>query len=111
VTLLVATLLMVTAQVAASPATSAECKAPALRTFTEAERQQFETQYGLTWWRAMGLIPGPETAADYVNRPAGDSIITVYMPQRFWDFRACASRPEPPTPVTAPPPAPAPRQH
>ena len=92
--LLVATLLMVTAQVATPPATSAECKTPALRTFTEAERQQFETQYGLGWWRAMGLIPGPETAADYVNRPAGDSIITVYMPHQFWDFRGCARSPE-----------------
>jgi hypothetical protein len=93
---LVATLLMVAAQVAAPPATSAECKPPALRTFTETERRQFETQYGVSWWRAMGLIPGPETAADYVNRPAGDSIITVYMPQQFWDLGACAARPAAP---------------
>ena len=101
--LLVAALLMVTAQVATPSAASAECKGPTLRTFTEAERQQFETQYGVGWWRAMGLVPGPETAADYVNRPAGDSIITVYMPQQFWDFRACADRPAPVNPSpTAP---------
>ena len=106
--LFVAMLLMVTAQVAAPPATSAACKAPALRTFTEAERQQFETQYGVNWWKAMGLIPGPETAADYVNRPAGDSIITVYMPQQFWDLRACADRPA--APVNRPPSAPGERQ-
>jgi hypothetical protein len=88
---LVAALLMVTVQVMAPPATPAECKGPTLRTFTEDERRQFETQYGVNWWRAMGLIPGPETAADYVNRPFGDSTITVYMPQQFWDLRACVS--------------------
>ena len=96
VTLLVAALLMVTAQVAAQPATPAECGGLALRTFTEAERQQFETQYGVNWWKARGLIPGPETAADYVSRPFGDSTITVYMPQQFWDPRACADRPAAP---------------
>jgi hypothetical protein len=39
----------------------------------------------------MGLIPGPQTAADWVERPAGDSSITVFSPQQFWDPRACAS--------------------
>jgi hypothetical protein len=107
----IARVLTIALVLAAPLAASAECKAPALRTFTEEERRQFEIQHGVNWWRAMGLIPGPETAADYVNRPAGDSIITVYIPQQFWDFRACAGRPGPPAPVTGPPPAPAPRQH
>jgi hypothetical protein len=25
------------------------------------ERQQLETQSGVNWWKAMGLIPGPQT--------------------------------------------------
>ncbi len=45
-----------------------------LRTFTPEERQQFETQYGVNWWMAMGLIPGPQSAGDWVERPAGDSL-------------------------------------
>jgi hypothetical protein len=95
VKLLMAALFVVASMFTAPPATSAQCQGPTLRTFTEEERRQFETQYGPTWWRAMGLIPGPETADDYVNRPFGDSIITVYMPQTFWDFRACAGRNRP----------------
>jgi hypothetical protein len=69
----------------------AECACLPLRTFTPEERQQFETQHGVNWWKAMGLIPGPQTAADWVERPAGDSFITVFSPQQFWDPRACAS--------------------
>jgi hypothetical protein len=72
--------------------TSAESACPRLRTFSPEERQQFETQYGVNWWKTMGLIPGPETAADYVDRPAGDSSITVFIPQQFWDLRACANK-------------------
>ena len=60
-----------------------------LRTFTAEERQRFETQYGVNWWKAMGLIPGPEPPGDWVQRPAGDNIITVFSPQQFWDLRAC----------------------
>jgi hypothetical protein len=41
----------------------------------------------------MGLIPGPETPADYVDRAAGDSSTTVFIPQQFWDLRACANQP------------------
>jgi hypothetical protein len=74
---------------------SAECPSLPLRTFTPEERQRFETQYGVNWWKAMGLIPGPETAADYVERPFGDSTITVFIPQRFWDPRACATGTDP----------------
>jgi hypothetical protein len=70
---------------------AAACASLPLRTFTPEQRQQFETQYGLSWWKALGLIPGPETAADYVDRPAGDSLVTVYMPQQFWDPRGCAT--------------------
>jgi len=39
----------------------------------------------------MGLIPGPQTPADWVERPAGDSSIAVFSPQQFWDPRGCAS--------------------
>jgi hypothetical protein len=74
--------------------TSAE-SCPRLRTFSPEERQQFETQYGVNWWKTMGLIPGPETAADYVVRPAGDSSTTVFIPQSFWDLRACANTSDP----------------
>jgi len=73
-------------------AVSAESACPRLHTFSPAERQQFETQYGVNWWRAMGLIPGPETAADYADRPAGDSSITVFIPRQFWDLQACANK-------------------
>jgi hypothetical protein len=80
--------LLVLASVVAVSAVSA---CPRLRTFSPEERQQFETQYGVNWWRSMGLIPGPETPADYADRPAGDSSITVFIPRQFWDLRACAS--------------------
>jgi hypothetical protein len=70
---------------------SAERACLPLRTFTPEERQQFETQYGVNWWKAMGLIPGPQTPADWVERPAGDSSIAVFSPQQFWDPRGCAS--------------------
>jgi hypothetical protein len=69
---------------------SAERACLRLRTFSAEERQQFETQYGVGWWKTMGLIPGPQTAGDWVERPAGDSSITVFSPQQFWDPRACA---------------------
>jgi hypothetical protein len=68
---------------------SAECACVRLRIFSPEERQQFETQYGVNWWKTMGLIPGPETGGDWVERPAGDSSITVFSPQQFWDLRAC----------------------
>ena len=74
----------------------AACGSLPLRTFTAEERQQFETQHGVNWWRAMGLIPGPQTAADYVERPFGDSSITAYIPQQFWDPRGCAATPDRP---------------
>jgi hypothetical protein len=70
---------------------SAECGSLPRRTFTPEERQQFETQHGVNWWRAVGLVPGPQTAGDYVERPFGDSFITVYVPQQFWDPRGCAA--------------------
>ena len=70
---------------------SAECSCLPLRTFTPEERQQFETQYGVNWWRAMGLIPGPQSPADWVERPDGDSSIAFFSQQQFWDHRACAS--------------------
>jgi hypothetical protein len=111
VKLLVAVLLVVAATSLTPPATAAECQGPALRTFTEAERWQFETQYGVNWWKAMGLIPGPQTADDYVNRPAGDSIITVYIPQQFWDFRGCATGAQRPAPAGSAAPPERPRQH
>jgi hypothetical protein len=69
---------------------SAERACLRLRTFRAEERQQFETQYGVDWWKTMGLIPGPQTPGDWVERPAGDSVITVFSPQQFWDPRACA---------------------
>ena len=50
-----------------------------------------QSQYGVNWWRAIGLIPGPQSPADWVERPAGESSITVFSPQQFWDPRACPS--------------------
>lgn len=66
-----------------------------LRTFTPEERAQFETQHGPNWWRIMGLIPGPSTPDDYVERPFGDSSTTIYSPRQFWDPRACGSGSDP----------------
>jgi hypothetical protein len=74
---------------------SAECASLPLRTFTPQERQQFETQYGVHWWKVMGLIPGPQCQADWVERPAGDTSVTVFSPQQLWDPRACVSRMNP----------------
>jgi hypothetical protein len=69
----------------------AECACLPLRTFTPEERQQFETQYGIDWWKVMGLIPGPSQPGDWVERWWGDSSRTFYVPQQFWDPRGCAS--------------------
>jgi hypothetical protein len=69
-----------------------------LRTFTLEERVQLETQYGPAWWRALGLIPGPSTADDYVERPFGDSSVTTYSPRQFWDPRICDASPDPRAP-------------
>lgn len=76
-----------------SAGVAAECSCLALRTFTPEERVQLETQYGPAWWRALGLIPGPSTADDYVERPFGDSSVTIYSPRQFWDPRTCDSSP------------------
>ena len=70
---------------------SAEGACLLLRTFTAEERRQFETQYGVNWWKTMGLIPGPQTAGDWVERQAGDSSITMFSPQQVWDPRPCAT--------------------
>ena len=53
--------------------------------------QNFETQYGIDWWKVMGLIPGPSQPGDWVERWWGDSSRTFYVPQQFWDPRGCAS--------------------
>jgi hypothetical protein len=71
---------------------SAECACLRLRIFSPEERQQLETQLGVNWWKTMGLIPGPQTPSDWVERPAGDSSIVVFSPQQFWDPRTCAHR-------------------
>jgi hypothetical protein len=76
---------------ASADTASAEGACLPLRTFTPEDRQQFETQHGVNWWKSMGLIPGPQTPGDWVDRPAGDSSITVFSPQQFWDPRACAT--------------------
>ena len=73
---------------------SAECGCLSLRIFTPAEREDLETQYGIAWWKVLGLIPGPADPRDWVERPWGDSLRTVYMPQRFWDPRACVAGPK-----------------
>jgi hypothetical protein len=73
-----------------------------LRTFTLEERGRFETQYGIEWWKVMGLIPGPAQPGDWVERSWGDSSRVTYMPQQFWDLRACVkdgNRPQRPTSV------------
>jgi hypothetical protein len=69
-----------------------ECACVSLRTFTPEERKRFETQHGLDWWRVMGLIPGPAQAGDWVERPFGDSSRMAYVPQQFWDLRACVAK-------------------
>lgn len=85
-------LLVLVLLLAASAGTvSAECACLPLRTFTVEERQQLELQHGADWWKVLGLIPGPQTAGDWVERHAGDSLITVFSPQQFWDPRGCAS--------------------
>jgi hypothetical protein len=60
------------------------------RTFTPEERQRFESQNGPEWWKRLGLVPGPAQPDDWVERPWGDSLIRVYVPQQFWDPRGCA---------------------
>jgi hypothetical protein len=84
-----ASLVVVLLLLASAGAASAECACPPLRTFTPQEREQFESQLGMEWWKTMGLIPGPVQPGDWVERPWGDSSIHVYMPQQFWDPRAC----------------------
>jgi hypothetical protein len=71
---------------------SAECACVSLRTFTPEERRRFETQLGTEWWKVMGLIPGPAQRGDWVERAGGDSSSMVYMPQQFWDLRACVAK-------------------
>lgn len=88
---LIAVLLLLV-QIGTAPA---ECARPRLRTFSPEERQQLETQYGVNWWAAIGVIPGPQTPGDWVERPAGDSSITLFSPQQFWEPRACASNTDP----------------
>ena len=83
------TVLVVMLLLASLGTASAEAACPRLRTFSPEERQQFETQYGVNWWKTLGLTPGPQTAADWVERPAGDSSITVFIPQQFWEFGTC----------------------
>ena len=70
---------------------SADCSCLRLRTFTAEERQRFESQNGLEWWRTLGLVPGPAQPDDWVERPSGDSSIRIYAPQQFWDLRACVT--------------------
>ena len=70
---------------------SGDCTCLPLRIFTPIQRADFEMRYGLNWWQAIGLIPGPSTPDDWVQRPSGDSLITVYSPQQFWDSRGCGT--------------------
>jgi hypothetical protein len=81
--------LVVVLFLASSGTASAERACLPLRTFTPEERQRFETQHGMDWWKVMGLIPGPAQPGDWVERPWGDSTRTAYMPQKFWDPRSC----------------------
>jgi hypothetical protein len=62
-----------------------------LRTFTAEERGRFEEQYGIEWWKVIGLIPGPAQPGDWAERHSGDSSRMVYMPQQFWDLRSCVA--------------------
>ena len=59
---------------------SAECTCVSLRTFTSEERGRFEEQYGIEWWKVIGLIPGPPQPGDWAERHWGDSSRMVYMP-------------------------------
>jgi hypothetical protein len=70
---------------------SAECACVLLRTFTSEERGRFEEQYGIEWWKVIGLIPGPAQPGDWAERYGGDSSRMVYMPQQFWDLRSCVA--------------------
>jgi hypothetical protein len=81
---------LVVAMLLGSVATaSAECTCVSLRTFTPEERGRFEEQYGIEWWKAIGLIPGPAQPGDWVEWRAADSSRMIYMPQQFWDLRSC----------------------
>jgi len=73
---------------------SAERGCVSLRIFTPAEREHLETLYGTDWWRFLGLIPGPADPRDWIERPWGDSSRVIYMPQQFWDPRACVAGPK-----------------
>jgi hypothetical protein len=68
---------------------SADGTCVSLRTFMPEERGRFEEQYGIEWWKAIGLIPGPAQSGDWAERHWGDSSRMVYMPQQFWDLRSC----------------------
>jgi hypothetical protein len=35
-------------------------------------------RYGVEWWKALGLIPGPAQRGDWVERPSGDSSRMLY---------------------------------
>jgi Short C-terminal domain len=76
-----------------SPA-AADNSCVSLRTFTLEERGKFEERYGVEWWKALGLIPGPAQPGDWVERPSGDSSRMLYMPQQFWDLRSCVAAPK-----------------
>jgi hypothetical protein len=73
---------------------AADCTCVSLRTFTPEERGRFEERYGVEWWKALGLIPGPAQRGDWVERPSGDSSSMLYMPQQFWDLRSCVAAPK-----------------
>jgi hypothetical protein len=84
--------LLVVVLLASAGTASAECACVSLRTFTPEERQRFETQHGTEWWKVMGLIPGPAQPGDWVERSWGDNSRMAYMPQQFWDLRACVAK-------------------
>ena len=72
----------------------ADNRCVSLRTFTPEERGKFEERYGIEWWKALGLIPGPGQPGDWVERPSGDSSRLLYMPREFWDLRSCVAAPK-----------------
>jgi hypothetical protein len=70
--------LLVVLLLASVDTASGDCTCVSLRTFTLEERERFEERYGVEWWKALGLIPGPAQRGDRVERPSGDSSRMLY---------------------------------
>jgi hypothetical protein len=71
-TIVVRSLLVIVLFLASVPGASADCTCVSLRTFMPEERGRFEEQYGIEWWKVIGLIPGPAQPGDWAERHSGE---------------------------------------